>query len=492
MFYSLFAHHAHTNPAKIAVVNEGRTITYGELDALIQRCARNLLAQGIGQGTLVAACFDNNIEYLALYYALARVGACVAPLSVTLSTDDLVRYCTECEPKYYLVQERYLASYQEVARRVGSGTVISESTPYTLNQLFDSDDHRHLALPDQPWVDQEFVIQYTSGTTGEPKGIVQTQEGHAHRMQTWAKTGELSANDRTLCMLALTHAYGADIITFPALSTGQTLYLTDIKDVTPAKVLGLIEAERITIFGSLPWFYREMIEAPAELTANVSSLRIAMCGATPLTQEIAHGFRKRFGKRINNSYGLTETCLITSNLFRTTDDPMTIGPVIDGVEAELRDCGVGIPDAGELVVRSKAFASRYFSKAAGPLWRDGWLYTGDLVRRDAGGNIYVLARVSEVIEVEGGKLLPFEVEEAIEKLPQVKDVAVVPVEDGSGRKKAGAFIVPRAELSEEDVKRHLEAHLPPHKLPAYIQFRSSFPKSVTGKISKAKLTLEPR
>jgi acyl-CoA synthetase (AMP-forming)/AMP-acid ligase II len=489
MFYSLLASHAHANPGKIAVVNEGRTITYGELDALIQRCAKNLTALGMGPGTLVAACIDNNIEYLALYYAIARIGARIAPLSVTLSTDDIVRYCQECRPDYYLTQQSYFASYQEVARRVGAGTVISETTPYTLEQLFGSDDNHHVALPEREWADQEFVIQYTSGTTGQPKGIVQTQEGHTHRMLTWARTGELSAADRTLCILALTHAYGADIITFPALSTGQTLHLMDIRKVSPARVLRTIEAERITVFGALPWFYKEMNELPEDVHADLSSLKIAMCGATPLTRDIALGFHRRYGKRINNSYGLTETCLITSNLFRTSDDQLTIGPVIDGVEAEVRDCGVGIPNAGELVVRSKAFASRYFSAAAGPLWRDGWLHTGDLVRRDAGGNFYVLARVSEVIEVESGKLLPFEVEEIIEQLPQVKDVAVVPVDDGSGVKKAAAFIVRRGPLTEEEVRAHLGSWLPEHKRPTYIQFRSDFPKSVTGKISKAKLIL---
>jgi long-chain acyl-CoA synthetase len=489
MFYSLLARHAHTNPGKIAVVNEERTITYGELDALIQRCAKNLIALGLGPGKLVAACFDNNIEYLALYYAIARIGARIAPLSVTLSTDDIARYCHECRPDFYLAQQSYFASYEEVARRVGAGTVISENTPYTLAQLFSSDDHRHLALPEQPWADQEFVIQYTSGTTGEPKGIVQTQAGHAHRMLTWASTGGLCADDRTLCILALTHAYGADIITFPALSTGQTLHLMDIRKASPARVLRTLQEERITIFGALPWFYKEMIELPGDAHADLSSLKIAMCGATPLTRDIALGFRRCYGKRINNSYGLTETCLITSNLFRTSDDELTIGPVIDGVEAEVRDCGVGIPNAGELVVRSKAFASRYFSAAAGPLWRDGWIHTGDLVKRDAGGNFYVLARVSEVIEVESGKLLPFEIEEIIEELPQVKDVAVVPVDDGSGVRKAGAFIVPRGPLSEDEVRAHLNRKLPEHKRPAYIQFRSSFPKSVTGKISKAKLTL---
>jgi acyl-CoA synthetase (AMP-forming)/AMP-acid ligase II len=489
MFYSLLASHAHANPGKIAIINEGRTITYGELDALIQRCAKNLTALGVGPGALVAACFDNNIEYVALYYAVARIGARIAPLSVTLSTDDIVRYCQECRPDYYLAQQRHAASYQEVARRIGTGTVIAEDTPYSLAQLFNSDFHHHVSLPGHPWVDQEFVIQYTSGTTGEPKGIVQTQAGHAHRMTTWASTGQLSADDRTLCMLALTHAYGADIITFPALSTGQTLHLMDIREVSPARVLRAIEAERITIFGALPWFYREMNELPDDFHADVSSLKIAMCGATPLTDEIAHGFQRRYGKRINHSYGLTETCLITSNLFRTTDDPLTIGPVIDGVEAEVRDCGVGIPDAGELVVRSKAFASRYFAPGAGPLWRDGWLHTGDLVRRDAGGNFYVLARVSEVIEVAAGKLLPFEIEAIIEQLPQVKDVAVVPVDDGSGVKQAGAFIVARGPLTEAEVRAHLDSKLPPHKRPAYIEFRSSFPKSVTGKISKAKLTL---
>ncbi len=492
MFYSLLASHARTTPGKIAIVNEGRTITYGELDALIERTAKNLTALGMGPSTLVAACFDNNIEYLALYYAIARIGARIAPLSVTLSSDDITRYCRECRPDYYIVQQGYFETYQEVARRVETGVIISESTPHSLAWLFGDDGNHHVSLPTEAWKEQEFVIHYTSGTTGEPKGIIQSQEGHACRMQTWASTAGLTNEDRTLCMLALTHAYGADIITFPALSTGGTLYLLDIRRAPPERVLRTIEAEKITVFGSLPWFYKEMNELPEDFRADVSSLRIAMCGATPLTEDIARGFSERYGKRINNSYGLTETCLLTSNLFRTGDDVMSIGPAIDGVEAEVRDCGIGIPGTGELVVRSKAFAVRYFSSSVPSLWRDGWIHTGDLVRRDEGGNFYALARVSEVIDVESGKLLPFEVEEAVDQLAQVKEVAVVPVDDGSGVKKAGAFIVPRAPLTEEEVREHLRGKLPDYKIPAYIRFRDSFPKSVTGKVLKAKLTLSPR
>ncbi|GAB4561095.1 MAG: long-chain fatty acid--CoA ligase [Haliangiales bacterium] len=490
MFYSLFARRVKDNPSKIAVINEGRTITYGEMDHYITRVAQNLSVIGVSKDTLLTACFDNNIEYLVLYYAVARLGATIAPLTKTLTVEDVERYCAECKPDFYFVESSYVETYQTVQARIGTGTVISEATsPHNFDDVFRAE-NPDVSLPTETWQDQDFVIQYTSGTTGAPKGIVQTQESHTHRMLTWAKTGNLTADDKTLCMLSLTHAYGADIITFPALSMGQTLCLLSLDNATPETVLSTIEKEKITIFGSLPWFYKEMVELPGEATYDLSSLRIAMCGATPLSQEIAQGFLKRFGVRINNSYGLTETCLITSNLFRTTEDLLSIGPLIEGVEAKLEDCGVGIEGAGELCVRSAAFADRYYSPKAGPLWHeDKYIHTGDLVRMDENRNVYILARVAEVIAVGDKKVLPFEVEATIEQLPEIKDVAVIPVEDGAGATKVGAFVVLRDELSTDAIRTHLENNLDSYKVPTYIQIEDEFPKSVTGKISKAKLQL---
>lgn len=495
MFYSLFSKQAAIHPDKIAVVCGEQQITYGSMSLSIETAAHNLMSMGVKSGNLCCVCFDNSIDYLILYYAMVRLGIRIMPLTATMAPHEIEMFCRECEPTYFIVHAAYQEKYSAIATSLGKGLLISESTePHNLASIFQPQASPSASLPTVVLNDQDLVIHYNTPNSPEAgerfKGAVQTHEGHAHRMLNWVKAANITPEDRTLCMHPLMHAFGSEMFALPALSTGQTLYLMMAHEVTPANVAKAIADHQITLFGALPWFYKELADLPQESHADMSSLRVAMCAATPLPIEVAERFFGIYGKRVSNSYGLTETSLIASNLDEgSIHDMLTVGRAIPNVEIYVRDCGIGMLGVGELLVRSNGFAARYYSTDVPALWRDGWIHTGDLVRQDEDHSFYVLGRVTQVISTADGNFLPLEVEETIGRHPHVKEVAVVPLESETGLQ-AAAFIVPDGAITEDEIRRHVEQTLSKHKVPALIRFRDSLPKSATGKISRAKLCIE--
>lgn len=492
MFYSLFEKHAHATPNKIAVNHNGTTISYGDMQASIDKLTRNLIANAFAPGDRVAVCLDNGIRYLVLYYALARIGATVVPFTSTTSPQEIELFCRECRPQHYIVNQQYHDKFQAVIDRLEQGRLVSDQTaPVSSGMLFDSNDNSNTVIPEKNWAGHDMVIHYNTANSADEaekfKGAVQTQSSHTNRMLNWIDTAHITASDRTLCMHPLMHAFGSDMFAFPALSSGHTLYLMGPADVTPANVAKAIDQHEITLFGALPWLYKELVDLAGREKYDLSSLRIAMCAATPLPIDVANDFLRIYKKRVNNSYGLTETSLIATNFFSDgSNDLLTVGRPIANVGVKIIECGSGLPGIGELLVRSNGFAVRYFSPEVKPLVRDGWIHTGDLVRLSESGDYYIEGRVSQVISTPDGKFLPLEVEEAIARLPEVKEVAVVPIVTESGEHVA-AFIVRSGLVTAADIRNHIATRLAAYKVPASIQFRDSLPKSATGKISRAKL-----
>lgn len=493
MLYSIFSKYAKKNPNKMAVVTEAGSITYAELNSKIINVAKNLIFVGVKRGQILLISLDQPIDYLAVYYASARLGATVVPLSTSTSESDINDFCIECTPDYYLIEPQNLKKYQNISNYLNHGQVISEGTlPNDYAALFSQQAGHVIDLPNTELQDDDLVIHYNTANSSEDpdkfKGSVQTQYNHVTRILGLAKTLNLGETDRTLCIHPLTHAFGSEMFALPALSTGQTLFLLDPKTISAEKVIVSLERNSISIFGALPWLYKEMLDLPLSNKYFLSSLRIAICAAAPLTSHLANQFYQRFRIQLNNSYGLTETSLITINLCDDGSSCLTsIGSEICGVDIRLLDCGLAIAGAGELLVRSEGFADRYYSTK--PLKKDGWIHTGDLVRRDNAGGLHILGRVSQVISVDGGSVLPFEVESALELNPLVKEVAVVPLEVDQVIVPV-AFVVTEGALSIKDLRASLLEVLPLYKIPRHIILRDSLPKSSTGKISKAKLIFE--
>ncbi len=495
MLYSTFHEHVRKNPNKLAVVTETESINYADLDRNINITAMNLSILGMVRGQVVIVAIDDPIQYLTLYFALARLGAAIVPLSTSSSEEDIVYFCTECAPDYFFVQEDNQKKYQSACSVLGSGEVVSHTTlPHNLESIFKDARSYDVLLPTGYFEDEDLVIHYNTANSPEDldrfKGSVQTQSSHVARLLNLASTLELEVTDNTLCIHPITHAFGSEMFALPALVTGQTLFILAPKTCDAEKISDLIQQQKITIFGALPWTYKELIELPIDSKIDLSSLKVAISAAAPLTNELAKQFFNRFGIKLNNSYGMTETSLITINLSNhNSNDLISIGSAMIGVDVKLKDCGADIDGAGELLVCSNGFAERYYSKLLKPLKQNDWIHTGDLVRKGKDGNLHILGRLSQIISVVGGTVLPFEIENALDSISGVKESAVVPLEFNS-KIEPVAFVVVQECFSVEDIKSSLKFLLPHHKIPTHIILRNELCKSSTGKISKAKLAIE--
>lgn len=495
MLYTIFSQYAKKNPNKMAIVTETGSVTYAELDSKIINVAKNLISVGVKQGQVLLISLDQPVEYLAVYYASARLGVTVVPLSTSSSDGDIRDFCIECTPDYYLVKLDNLNKYENISNYLSHGQVISEGTlPHDYASVFSHRAEQVIDLPNTEFEHEDLVIHYNTANSPEDpdkfKGSVQTQHSHVTRILNLSKTLNLSEADKTLCIHPLTHAFGSEMFAIPALSTGQTLFILDPKTISAEKVITSLQENSISIFGALPWLYKDMLDLPLSTKYLLSFLRVAICATAPLTSDLANQLYQRFRIKLNNAYGLTETSLITINLCENDSSCLTsIGSEICGVDIRLIDCGVAIADAGELLVRSDGFADRYYCGSLQPLKRDSWIHTGDLVRRDSYGGLHVLGRVSQVISVDGGSVLPLEIENSLELNPLVKEVAVVPLEVDLVIVPV-AFVVTEHSLNIKDLQASLLEVLPLHKIPRHIVLRDSLPKSSTGKVSKAKLVLE--
>jgi acyl-CoA synthetase (AMP-forming)/AMP-acid ligase II len=396
---------------------------------------------------------------------------------------ELRQILAQCEPSLALAEARYM-------ERCRAALEPGRTPTHEISLLWRGDPPAAAEVPSDP-TESAFFIPFTSGSTGRPKGIVISQRALYHRITDWIRTASLTHADEHLCPLTLTHVYGCNYASLPSLSTGATLHLMDPLQTTPHRVLRYVAEHRITCFYNLPYFYQLMTAVPTKVAADLSSLRLAMCAAAPLSADHGRAFFARFGVPLNNCYGLSETGLITANLDREAAlSTATIGKAVHGMEVRPLSGGAdGGQEEGELVVRSRALADGYLSTDDGPMLREGWLHTGDLARRDADGSFHIVGRISQFINVAGNKVMPTEIEAVIEGIAGVREVAVVGVADPRTTQKVAAFVVAEDGLSADQIRQHCRLKMAEFKIPAYVEFRAELPKSPLGKILKTDLRL---
>jgi acyl-CoA synthetase (AMP-forming)/AMP-acid ligase II len=481
---ALLREHAAWRPEHPALVHGDRKMTYAELVLAIDRAAVGLRALGVGPDSRVATCLSNTVEHVVLLFAVARVGATVATLDAVATEHELMLTSADFGPEVVFAEDSTAAKMTRAldgsaATLVPLGPVLESTAPGP-------------GAPLEPRSGR-YLVQYTSGSTGKPKGVVMSQRALRQRLLDWNRTAGLGPADSHLCILPLSHGYGCYCVSMPALASGGTLHLYDLDRLSPLRVARYVEDHGICCFYALPYFYQLLAQLPRNV-AHFARLRLRMVGSAPITEETARAFLERYGARLHNTYGLSEIGIITSNLDPEDGVPLSsIGQLIAGIEAgPLVPEDPGHPDVGELVVRSQGLADGYFSPQDGNVVRDGWLYTGDLVRRDDRGNYVVVGRKTQFINVAGNKVMPGEVEAALQEMPGILESAVVGVADEATGQKVAAFLVTDRVLAEEQVRAHCATRLSSFKVPAYVRFVPALPKSAVGKVQKAKLRIDSR
>nr|WP_218859903.1 AMP-binding protein [Petropleomorpha daqingensis] len=481
---------ARQRPDAPAVVAGDRRLSWGELDAAVDRVAAGYAARGLAPGERVAVQLPNGIDWLRAALGALRAGLVVVPVNTAYTDPELEHVLGDSGASLLVVrQER-----SEVA-----GVPVCPGPPEAGGPPpEDAEDPDGLAF-----------LAYTSGTTGRPRGAMLPHAAlRANQEQCLAMTPPpVRADDRVLLVLPLFHVYGLNSGFGLAAATGACVVLQESFD--PRAALELMEREQVTAVPGAPPMYQAWLAAAdadgsdAGLRRAFAAVRIASSGAAPLPEEVWTAMRERAAVTVWEGYGLTEASpVVASTLATGRPKPNCIGGPIPGVEIELRDSaetpGDAEPDEdddggeegpGEIVVRGPNLFAGYWPDGTDGPDADGWLATGDLGYRDEDGDLHLVDRRSDLVLVSGFNVYPAEVERVLDGHPAVAESAVIGVPDARTGSAVRAVVVLEQgqTVTADELIAHAAGSLARYKVPTSVHFLPALPHSLTGKVSRARL-----
>ncbi|HXM75147.1 MAG TPA: long-chain fatty acid--CoA ligase, partial [Thermoanaerobaculia bacterium] len=335
------------------------------------------------------------------------------------------------------------------------------------------------------------VLQYTGGTTGVPKGAMLSHRAlvaNVHQCQAWHAS--VGPGDRILAIMPFFHVYGLTVVMNLATLKAMTMVLIPRPDLQ--HIFLAIEKHRPRFFPGAPRIYILLNESRDLAKYDLRSIEWFMSGSAPLAVEVMKRFEELTGGKVLEGYGLTEAAPVThSNPREGVRKPGSVGLPMPDVDCRIVDIETGTREvdpgeAGELCLRGPNLMDGYWQKPeeTAAVLRDGWLYTGDIVRIDEDGYLFVVDRKKEMIIVSGFKVYPREVDEVLYAHPAVLEAAAVGVPHPSKGEVVKAFVVlrPGSKATAQELMHHCRANLAPYKVPVEIVFRAELPKTLIGKV----------
>jgi long-chain acyl-CoA synthetase len=483
-------------PAHPAILFEGATIPYGELDARASRLAHALRAHGIGPADRVALYLPNVPDFAVAYYATQLLGA------ITVSINAIFK-AAEVE---YLLNDSGAAVVLTLAELAGfvprercpavRHVVVCDGTPEAVPAGTEPLADWLAAVPAQAGAfepverrsDDPASLLYSSGTTGFPKGVTLTQHNIATNVATAAAASGYRADDRLALFLPLFHVYGQNYILNGAVHAGATVAL--FRRFVPDVVLDAIERDRITLFFGVPTIFIGLLGMDLS-KRDLSSIRYEMSAASTMPEEVSRRWTERFGRRIFEGYGLTECSPFAAYNDAVEHRFGSVGRAVADFEIAIHDeQGRERPrgDWGEIVIRGPGVMAGYWNRPqeTAEALRDGWLHSGDIGRMDDDGYVFIVDRVKDMINVSGFKVWPAEVEQYLYRMPGVHECAVYGIPDPVKDEQVAVALVatPGAGLTGQQVIDWCREHLAAYKVPARVDVVAELPKSATGKLLK--------
>ncbi|MYM73768.1 AMP-binding protein [Duganella sp. FT134W] len=473
--------------------------TYAELAAAVDHAAALLRAWQLRPGDRLAVVGENCVAQVVLSFAAADVDAWIVHINGRLTAREVdgVLEHSGARRAIYLAAP---ASPETAAHGARNGAVAAATVDASLGQWLvgplnaDCVPEPVHAAPEQ----QVAALLYTTGTTGQPKGVMLTHRNLLFIAAVSSTLRGLTPADRAYGVLPISHVYGLTSVMLGTLYAGACLYLCP--RFTPDALLAALRDDRLTIVQGVPAMYARLLEKLGGAQPRLDTrLRFAYAGGSPLPPSLKAQVEQLLGLPLHNGYGLTETSPTVSQtrLDRPRSDT-SVGQPIPGIE--VRVCGgangAGEDGAGELWVRGPNVMRGYYREpalTAAVLDADGWLNTGDMVRQDADGALHLVGRTKELIIRAGFNIYPLEVETVLNAHPSVTQSAVVgrPAADGDEQVLAFVELDPRRPVTMAALHLYLRDQLAPYKRPSQIIAMDALPAAASGKILKSRLAAAP-
>ena len=501
-------------PGRTAIIFEGTTLSYAEVNAAANQIANGLAQAGIQKGDKVALSCPNVPYFPIVYNGILKAGGVVMPLNILLKPREIAYHLHDGDAKAYFcfegmpdlpMGEHGFTAFQEVDSCEHFFLMTANTTDSTAASPIEGAKTLAMLMQDQPTTfetvatspDDTAIILYTSGTTGQSKGAELSHSNMLLNARLSDTMYPRADDDVHLVTLPLFHSFGQTVQLNSGLYNRATLVM--LPRFTPDTALRLMDQENVTFFAGVPTMYWAMLNYPGannyDLEKIARNLRICISGGSAMPVEVMRAFEEKFKVKILEGYGLSETSPVaTFNRLDRPNKPGSIGLPVWGVSVRIvdgNDNDVGTNEVGEIVIRGHNVMKGYYRRpeATAQAFRNGWFHTGDVGRWDEEGYIYIVDRVKDMIIRGGFNVYPREIEEVLMTHPAVSLAAVVGVPHPRHGEEVKAYIILKegAELTEVDLVTWSKENMADYKYPRHIEFRTALPMTATGKILKQEL-----
>ena len=488
------------NESRIAVHFGERTITYEELDERSDKLATGLLLEGFRKGDRVAVMMHNRPEWIEIFFALAKLGGVLVPVNHLLREREIEHIISDSGATWVIAEDRFWSLFDGVRSNPGAQTYVVLDAEHDSALAFEaviSSGDRNIRVD----VDANdlFLLQYTSGTTGRPKGAM-----HTHSTVLWNAFYQLpefgvTVDDVYLITPALGWIAGFHDFAIPTLWCGGQLVLHPTGNFDAKVFAETVERHKVTTVLLVPTVLRRVLAYDDLEKHDLSSLRLILSGGEPVPVTAIHTLHERLPTcHLQQAYGMSEfpTMMLWLAAEDATAKAGSVGKACRAAEVRIvNEAGedTDVDEVGEIICRSPACTVGYYQddEATSQTLKDGWLHTGDLARVDADGYVYITGRAKDMILTGGLNVYPAEIEQLIAERPEVQEAAVIGVPHPEWGEVGKAIVVlkPDHAIDEATLLASLKTQLATFKVPRIVEFTDTpLPRTMSGKVQKFKLS----
>ena len=490
-------------PGNRAVWYNKKELTYKELNNMANSLG-NWLKGKIERGDRVSFLIENSFYHLAVYFGILKAGGVAVAMNPLLSPDVLKYQIDNSDSSIFITQVKYLRKIKDMLNSCENLDTVMLDADISNNPLPEKEIALYEAVLDKyPSVNPEVrgidldlaEIVYTSGSTGQPKGVMLTHLNIVSNMKSIASYLHLTDRDRIMVILPFYYIYGKSLLLTHFLVGGSVVI--DNRFMYPNKVLETMMESGVTGFAGVPSTFSILLNKSNLSNVKLPALRYVTQAGGAMAPAVQKEVVKQFSPAVLYiMYGATEAAPRLSYLEPELLEKKwgSIGKPVDNVDLLIADeegREVVQGETGEIIARGSNIMKGYWKDPEGTshVLKNGFYFTGDLGYKDREGYIFITGRSKDIIKVKGFRVSAKEIEERIQELEEVHETAVIAKKDDMMGEVPAAFIVTKegVSLSDEEIKRHLARELAPYKIPQQIIFRANLPKNESGKIMKVKL-----
>ena len=481
-------------PEKDAVIFRDIRYSYSEILRAIEDFAPVLARAGIRKQQRVGIMFPNSPEYIVAFFALLKCDAVVVPISSDLGSEDISHMLTSMEIEHLVVQREFVPLFSVVVGfaqceiPLKNGFLVTTAVA-SLHHGPGSEDLKNLSRI------HVANIRFTSGTTSRSKGVVLSHDTIFERLNAANRYFSVTEKDTIIWTLSMAHHFAATICCH--LMVGATIVIST--SLLPGSLIRLISNYKGTVVYATPMLYKLMVAHRAPHGDAFSTVRLCVSTAMNLMQADALEFYRKFHIPLTNAFGMIEIGIPLVNTLNDIDKASSIGSPVSGYEVKIIDEDFAEAEHGQvghLAIKGPGMLDAYCRpwRMREEILKDGWFISGDLAKKEKDGYIYIVGRDSDIINVGGMKVFPYEVENTLSAFPGVKEVVVSGIEDKRFGQAVLARIVPfeNASISENELMQFCREKISFFKIPKKIEFVSSLPRTATGKLLRRNTSVSGR